>query len=74
MPKKFNKPPQTNVKRIGEQTAKKMKSKLDQLKRKDEEIKSDSDDEPHKETMLVGLPDEEMVQETAEEKRLKMTK
>lgn len=52
-----------------------MKSKLDAIKssKKDEDIESESD--KGKEDFLVGMvEDEEMVQETAEERRLKMTK
>lgn len=86
MPKKFaKKPQQTNVKKIGEATARKMKDKLEALKsqkkaRPDEDIHSaDSGDEaPHKENFLVGMTnddDEEFKdKETAEEKRLRMTK
>lgn len=80
MPKRPSKVPQTNVKKIGQATALKMKSKLDKLKQnkvsKDEEIESESDSgKPHKETFLVGMEDDEMVPvETVEEKRLKMTK
>lgn len=56
-----------------------MKSKLEKLKsnnKRDEDIESESDKEqPHKETYLVGMEDEEMnPTETVEEKRLKMTK
>ncbi len=52
-----------------------MKTKLSQLQRKDEVIESESD-EPHQETMLEGMAEDEemLVQETVEEKRLKMTK
>lgn len=53
-----------------------MKSKLDALKQKDEDIESnDSADEKRKEDFLVGMEDDEMAgKETAEEKRLRMTK
>ncbi len=53
-----------------------MKTKLDALKNKDEDIDSiDSADEKRKEDFLVGMEDDEMTgKETAEEKRLRMTK
>jgi len=70
------------TKKIGEATAKRMKQKLDALKsnkkqRKDEDIESiASADEPHREKFLVGMVDQEEFKdkETAEEKRLRMTK
>lgn len=75
MAKKIKQQSAPNKKKIGTETANKMKKKLSQLQRKDELIESESD-EPHKETMLVGMREDEemMVQETVEEKRLKMTK
>ena len=59
-----------------------MYQKLDRLKvkkssTKDEDIESvdEADEVPHKESFLVGMQDEEMQdKETAEEKRLRMTK
>ena len=59
-----------------------MQQKLDRLKvkkssTKDEDIESvdEADEVPHKESFLVGMQDEEMQdKETAEEKRLRITK
>ena len=81
MPKKpaILKPKST--KKIGETTAQKMKQKLSKLKQKknnDEDIESnDSADEkirPSEDPFLVGMVDDEAQKETAEEKRLRLTK
>jgi hypothetical protein len=77
MPKAPAKPKQKQIKKIGEATASRMKTKLDALKQKDEDIESnDSADEGRKkEEFLVGMEDDDMGgRETAEEKRLRMTK
>lgn len=69
-------------KQMGEATAKRMKQKLADLKskRKDEDIQSDSENDGRnfKEDFLTGmnsnLENDEVMKETAEEKRLRMTK
>ena len=82
MPKKQIAAKQRNTKKIGESTAFKMKQKLGQFKAKkgqDEEINSvDSADEQNKDKgedpFLVGMNNDEAEGETAEEKRLRLTK
>lgn len=76
MPKAPQKPKQ-QIKKIGEVTAKRMKTKLNALKTRDEDIESidSADEKPRKEDFLVGMEDDEMTgKETAEEKRLRLTK
>ena len=83
MPKKLLQQKQKQTKKIGESTALKMKEKLGQFKQKkkpvhDEEINSvDSADEQNKlaeDPFFAAADDEKVNGETAEEKRLRLTK